>query len=298
MLGADIVGFHIQFHCNNFLETVDRFLESKIDWEQFSVMRGEHSTMIKPFPISVSFDSPPSDADPPGKETSKEQLLKEIGIQAEYLGVGVDRIDYTKGIPERFRAVERFLEKYPEFLERFVFVELGAPSRTHVKRYRDLLTEIEEMVEKINWRFQTKRWKPILFLKAHHSHATIAPFYKAADVCMVTSLHDGMNLVAKEFVAARTDEEGALVLSQFTGASRELKDALIVNPYDIEGMAEAIASSLRMDPAERSGRMKRMRATVKEHNVYRWAGNLITELARLRLPETTGGDGSKQRNPD
>jgi len=284
MLGADIIGFHIQFHCNNFLESVDRFLESKINWEQFSVTRGDHATSIRPFPISVSLDLSPSVADSPGKEASRDKLLKEHGVQAEFLAVGVDRIDYTKGIPERFRAIERFLEKYPEFLERFVFVELGAPSRTHVKRYRDLQSEIEEMVEKINWRFQTKKWKPILFLKAHHSHETIAPFYKAADVCLVTSLHDGMNLVAKEYVAARADEDGVLILSQFTGASRELKDALIVNPYDIEEMAEAIAASLKMEPAERSDRMKRMRATIKEHNIYRWAGNLVTELARLRLP--------------
>ncbi|MEW6719922.1 MAG: trehalose-6-phosphate synthase [Thermodesulfobacteriota bacterium] len=285
MLGADLVGFHIQFHCNNFLESVDRFLESKIDWEHFSVTRGEHSTSVKPFPISVSFDNSRSGDAPPGKEAWKDRILKEHGIQAECLGVGVDRIDYTKGIPERFRAVERFLEKYPEYQERFVFVELGAPSRTHVKRYRDLQSEIEEMVEKINWRFQTKKWKPIQFLRAHHSHETIAPFYKASDVCMVTSLHDGMNLVAKEFVAARDDEDGILILSQFTGASRELKDAVIVNPYDIEEMAEAIAVSLKMEAAERSGRMKRMRATIKEHNIYRWAGKLITELARLRLPE-------------
>ncbi len=284
MLGADIIGFHIQFHCNNFLESVDRFLESKIDWEQFSVTRGGHTTRIKPFPISVNPESLFKEAG--AEETpSKEQVLREIGIPSEYLAVGVDRIDYTKGIPERLRAIERFLEKYPEYIERFVFVELGAPSRTHVKRYRDLLTEIDEMVEKINWRFQTKKWKPILFLKAHHSHRTIAPFYKVSDLCMVTSLHDGMNLVAKEFVAARDDEDGVLLLSQFTGASRELKDALIVNPYDIEEMADAIRFSLKMAPADRAGRMRRMRATIQEHNIYWWASRLITELARLRLPD-------------
>ncbi|MGE5248011.1 MAG: trehalose-6-phosphate synthase, partial [Verrucomicrobiota bacterium] len=283
MLGADLIGFHIQFHCNNFLESVDRFLESKIDWEQFSVTRGGHTTIIKPFPISVN---PESLYKRDGEEKpSKAQLLKELGVPAEFLAVGVDRIDYTKGIPERFRAVERFLEKYPEFAERFVFVELGAPSRTHVKRYRDLLTEIEETVERINWRFQTKTWKPILFLKAHHSHQTILPYYKASDLCMVTSLHDGMNLVAKEFVAARDDEDGVLLLSQFTGASRELRDAVIVNPYDIEEMADAIRFSLTMAPEDRAGRMKRMRATIQEHNIYWWASRLTTELARLRLPE-------------
>ena len=287
MLGADIIGFHTQFHCNNFLDTIDRFLESKIDWEQFSVERGGHATMIRPFPISVAFEASVSDrkAVIQEKESLREQMFKEIGVQARYLGVGVDRIDYTKGIPERFRAIERFLEKYPEFVGEFTFVELGAPSRTHIKKYRDLMTEVEEMVDKINWRFRTKTWRPIVFLKAHHSHEEVNHFYKASDICMVTSLHDGMNLVAKEFVASREDEDGVLLLSQFTGASRELKDAVIVNPYDIEQMADAIYLSLTMEFPEKSERMKRMRAVVKEHNIYRWAGNLITELARLRTTD-------------
>ena len=286
MLGSDIIGFHIQFHCNNFLETVDRFLESKIDWEQFSVTRGGHSTLIKPFPISVSFGEP-REMTPSDNRSAKEDLLRRIGVQAEYLGVGVDRIDYTKGIPERFRAIERFFEKYPEYLGRFTFVELGAPSRTHIKKYRDLMTEIEEMVEKVNWRFQTNTWRPIVFLKAHHTHEAIEPFYKSSDLCMVTSLHDGMNLVAKEFVAARDDEDSVLILSQFAGASRELKDALIVNPYDIEQMADAICLALRMPPEERRDRMGRMRANVREYNIYRWAGKLIAGLARLRLTDGT-----------
>lgn len=289
MLGADIVGFHIQFHCNNFLDTIDRFLESKIDWEQFSVERGGHTTLARPFPISVSFESFSDKISAiQEKEALKETILKDIDIQAKYLGVGVDRIDYTKGIPERFRAIERFLEKYPEFAGEFTFVELGAPSRTHIKRYRDLMAEVEEMADKINWRFQTKGWRPIVFLKAHHSHEEINRFYKVADLCTVTSLHDGMNLVAKEFVASRADEDGVLILSQFAGASRELKDAIIVNPYDIEGMADAIYLAIAMEPNERSERMVRMRQVVREHNIYRWAGNLITALARLRMPEVLG----------
>jgi len=207
-------------------------------------------------------------------------------VQARYLGVGVDRIDYTKGIPERFRAVERFLEKYPEFIGEFTFVELGAPSRTHIKKYHDFMAEVEETADSINWRFQAREWKPILFLKAHHSHEEIYPFYKAADVCMVTSLHDGMNLVAKEFVSARDDEDGVLILSQFTGASRELLDALIINPYDIEEMADALHRSLVMEPQEKSERMGRLRAAVRENNIYRWAGDLIAALARLRPSES------------
>jgi len=287
MLGADIIGFHIQFHCNNFLDTVDRFLESKIDWEQFSVDKGGHTTFAKPFPISVSFEGLSDKAFAEGRELTRETILREIDVHAEYLGIGVDRVDYTKGIPERFRAIERFLEKYPEFIGKFTFMELGAPSRTHIKRYRDLMTEVEEMADRINWRFQAKGWKPIVFLKAHHSHDDINRFYRAADVCMVTSLHDGMNLVAKEFVVSRDDEDGALILSQFAGASRELKDAIIINPYDIEEMAEAIHMSLAMDPSERAERMKRMRALVREHNIYRWAGNLITKLARLRSSDVS-----------
>lgn len=286
LLGADLIGFHIQFHCNNFLETIDRFLESKVNWDQFTVERRGGVTAVKPFPISVAF--PPLRSGLEAEVTPKaarDIVLSKTGGSMKYLGVGVDRIDYTKGIIERFKAVERFLEKYPEYVGEFTFVELGAPSRTHIKRYHDLIAEVEEMVEKINWRFRVKDWRPIIFLKAHHGHKTINPFYRVAQLCMVTSLHDGMNLVAKEFVAARDDEDGVLVLSQFTGASRELQDAIIVNPYDVEEMAEAIHSALTMPHEERTERMKHMREVLKDRNVYRWAGNIVSSLSRLRLPK-------------
>jgi trehalose 6-phosphate synthase len=283
MLGADLLGFHIQFFCNNFLDTVDRFLESQIDWEQFSVNRGGHATLVKPFPISVSYDRKIETEGAVDRTLIREGILKKIGIQTEYLAVGVDRIDYTKGIPERFRAIERFLEKCPEFVERFTFVELGAPSRDHIRKYRELMVEIEETVEKINWRFRTKKWKPIVYLKAHHTHEEIEHYYRAADICMVTSLHDGMNLVAKEFIISRHDDDGVLILSQFAGASRELRDAIIVNPYDIEEMADAIKFAVTLRPYERSDRMQKMRSVVKKYNIYRWAGKLIAELSRVRL---------------
>ena len=286
MLGADLLGFHIQFFCNNFLDTVDRFLESQIDWEQFAINRGGHTTSVKPFPISVGHDdSVDAGGVIPDKSETRDSILKEIGVQSQFIGVGVDRIDYTKGIPERFRAIERFLEKYPEFMEKFTFIELGAPSRDHIRKYRELMAEIEEMVEKINWRFRTKEWKPIVYRKAHHSHEEINRYYRIADVCMVTSLHDGMNLVAKEFIMSRPDHDGVLILSQFAGASRELKDAVIINPYDIEEMAEAIKLALTLEHSEKSERMMRMHAAVKEHNIYRWAGKLIGELARIRLSD-------------
>ena len=284
MLGADLIGFHIQFHCNNFLETVDRALESRIDWEHFLINRDGHTTLVKPFPISIAYPALPTRSSPARSPSpDKEGIFKELGVRGKYLGVGVDRIDYTKGITERFRAIERFLEKYPPYQGLFTFVELGAPSRTHIKAYHDLMGEVEGEVDRINWRFQTKEWKPIIFLKKHHSHEEIQPFYEAADLCLVTSLHDGMNLVAKEFVGAKEDGKGVLILSQFTGASRELKDALVVNPYDLEQLAEAIRQALEMSPEEQRARLQRMRETLKERNIYRWAADLISGLAQIRL---------------
>src|SRR6516225_7828316 len=296
LLGADLIGFHIQSHCNYFLETVDSCLESRIDREHFAVNRGGHRTVVKPFPISVAL---PERAEKPGPNGSpfpdRSALFKQLGIEAAFLGVGVDRVDYTKGILERFRGIERFLEKCPAYREKFTFVQIGAPSRTRIRRYGDLLAEVEAEAQRINSRFQAGKWKPIVLLQRHHSHKEIDAYYRAAHVCLVTALHDGMNLVAKEFVAARDDEQGALILSRFTGASRELQDALVVNPYDTEALADAIRSALDMDPAERTARMQRMRRAVKEHNIYGWAASLIAELAEIRIEEGEKARGHSLR---
>ncbi len=292
LLGADLIGFHIQSHCNNFLESVDRTLESRIDREHFAVNRGGHLTYVHPFPISVTF----ANNHPFGKNhgagededvsAERTQLLRQAGSTgASLLGVGVDRVDYTKGLPERLLGLERFFEKYPVYRGQFTFVQIGAPSRTHIKRYQDLMEEVKAEVDRINKRFQTDGWKPIVFLAEHHSHSDILPYYRTADVCLVTSLHDGMNLVAKEYVAAQDAETGVLILSRFAGASQELADALPINPYDTEALAEAIHRALEMPPEQRRARMNRMRAYVREHNIYRWAGNLIAELASLRVEE-------------
>jgi len=286
LLGADLIGFHTQSHCNNFLETVDRTLESRIDWEHFSASRLDHHTMVRPFPISVDLTNGlHAVEDQDSSYAERSALFKSLGVEATSMGVGVDRVDYTKGILERFLAIERFLEKWPVYRGQFTFVQIGAPSRTHIKRYHDFLGEVELEAERINWRFQTGKWKPIVFLKRQHSHEEITRYYRAADLCMVTSLHDGMNLVAKEFVAARSDERGVLILSQFTGAARELRDSLLVNPYDIDETAEAMRRALEMEPEEKALRMQRMRRTVRENNVYRWAANLMAELCELRLDE-------------
>jgi len=281
LLGADLIGFHVQAHCNNFLDTVDRTLESRIDRERFAVNRRGHFSVVRPFPISVNFSNAPA---PEGSTyTERTSLLRNLGVDSTMLGIGVDRIDYTKGIPERFRAVEMFCEKYPAFRGQFTFVQIGAPSRTHIRRYHDLMGEVEFEAARINRRFETSSWRPIVFLPRHHSHSEILPYYRSADLCLVTSLHDGMNLVAKEFVSSRADEQGSLILSRFAGASNELVDALLVNPYDTEELADAIHRALIMAPEEKRLRMARMRSYIREHNIYRWAGDLIAELAALRL---------------
>lgn len=289
LLGSDLIGFHIQAHCTNFLQTVDRVVESRIDWEHSAIQRLDHRTTVRPFPISVDFPDAGSDLPVESSYEERAALLKALGVEAGCMGVGVDRLDYTKGILERFLAVERFFEKYPNYQKLFTFVQIGAPSRTHIKRYHDLQAEIESEADRINWRFQAGQWKPIVLLNRQHSHKEIVPYYRAADLCLVTSLHDGMNLVAKEFIANRRDERGVLILSCFTGAARELQDALQVNPYDIDQTAEAIRAAIEMPPEEKQIRMQRMRKLVREHNVYRWAASLIGELCEVRLEsEETG----------
>ncbi len=284
MLGADVVGFHTQANCNNFLDTVDRFLETRIDRERFAVKKGSRTTLVKPFPISVAFPDPlpgdPADA----ARAARAAVRKLSGIAPEHIAVGVDRLDYTKGILERLRGVERLLEVRPDLRGRFTLIQIGAPSRTALAGYRDFAAQVALETERINARFAGAGAPPIVLLARHHEQRELRPYFLAADVCLVTSLHDGMNLVAKEFVAAREDDGGVLVLSRFTGAARELRDALIVNPYSADEVAGALASALSMPAETRALRMSRLRRQVRENNVYRWAANLITDLASVRLP--------------
>ena len=283
LLGADLVGFHTQTHCNNFLETVDRSVEALTEWDRFAVNRQGHVTRVRPYPISVAFPDgkPKQEWRSAGAERAK--LFEELAVEGSLLGVGVDRVDYTKGILERFRGVERFIEMNPAYHRRFTFVQIGAPSRTDIPRYQQFLDEVTAEADRINSRFQSGKWKPIVLLKKHHSHHEITRFYHAASVCMVTSLHDGMNLVAKEFVASRDDEHGVLILSTFAGAALELTDALQVNPYDVQQTAVAILRALEMPDDEQAARMYRMRTKVKDYNVYRWAANLLSDLTEIRI---------------
>jgi len=286
LLGADLIGFHTQAHCNNFMHTVDHVLEAKVDWEHFAIERNQHRSSVLPFPISVELVEDRSDAQTGiNAEEERSALLVELGIEATFLGVGVDRVDYTKGILERFRAIESLLERYPRYQGKFTFIQLGAPTRSRIKRYAEFQAEVRAESERINARFKRGKWKPIIFQNREHTHQEVQRYYRAAHLCMVTSLHDGMNLVAKEYVAARQDERGVLILSRFTGAARDLHDAIIVNPYDVESTAEAIAQALEMNVSEMVDRMRRMRKSVRERNIYWWAGSLIGELCELRLKQ-------------
>lgn len=282
MLGAGIVGFHTQVHCNNFKDSVDRYMEARVDHDQGAVVFQKRETLVRAYPISVEWPGHLAATAPP-PAACRAQVLAELGLRADVLlGVGVDRLDYTKGIEERLLAVERLLERTPSLRGRFVFVQLAAPSRVVIERYRQLAASVESIAARVNARFGTDGYRPIVLLRSHHEPPDVFRFYRAADVCYVSSLHDGMNLVAKEFVAAREDERGVLVLSSFTGAARELTEALIVNPYDLEEASAALAAALAMSPAEQAERMRSMRALVSEFNVYRWAGQMIIDAARLR----------------
>jgi trehalose 6-phosphate synthase len=281
MLGADLIGFHTQYHCNNFLETVERAIEGRVEWDDFRVVRGQHTTQVQPFPISVAADPAPSPGNDPASVRAR------LGIEGMRVALGVERVDYTKGLPERMRAIRRFFERWPEYRRRVVFVQVASPSRSSIPRYQALQQEIHELVRTINEEIGERGWRPIIYRERHHDRAEVTALYRATDVCMVTSLHDGMNLVAKEFVAARDDDDGVLILSRFTGASRDLRDAIAVNPYDIEGMADAMRAAFEMDASERRRRMARMRMQVRERNIYRWAALLLTELAPRSAPAVT-----------
>jgi trehalose 6-phosphate synthase len=289
MLGASIVGFHTQSDCNNFVESVDRYLEARIDRENHAVVHHGHTTLVRAYPISLEWPPRWLKGAPPAAEC-RRSLLDELGLAANALvGLGVDRLDYTKGIEERLLAVERLLERCPEYRGRFTFVQLAAPSRTVIERYRQLNEDVDRVAARINERFGAGSYRPIVLLRSHHEPPQVFRYYRAADLCYVSSLHDGMNLVAKEFVAARDDEDGVLVLSQFTGAARELTEALIVNPYDLEEASSALAVALQMSRDERRDRMRSMRSFVSEFNVYRWAGRMLVDAARLRTRDRLTG---------
>jgi trehalose 6-phosphate synthase len=282
LLGSSIIGFHTQFHCNNFFETVDRFVESRIDREHAAVSLGGAETLIRPYPISIEWP-PKGLAGQPPIPIARAQVRERLGLANDTrLAVGIERFDYTKGILDRMRAIDILLAEQPALKGRFTFVQVAAPTRSKLANYSNLQAEAVALAEEINSRHGSPGYTPIQLLIRHHEPSEVFELFRAADLCIVSSLHDGMNLVAKEFVAARDDDEGVLVLSSFAGASRELSEALIVNPYDGQQMAKAIDTALAMPVSEQRERMRLMRQQVREQNVYRWAGRMLVDAARLR----------------
>ena len=278
MLGAEMIGFHTKQYCNNFMNTVGKEIESIIDSERPSITLRGHSTHVSPFPISIAFTN--GKKDDPFSEKGKE-MLEQFGVKTEYVGFGVDRLDYTKGIKERFKGVELFFDSYPNYKEKFTFLQIAAPSREEVEKYKQFNEEITAEAERINQKLSQNNWKPIVLIKRHLSHQELYPLYRQANVCLITPLHDGMNLVCKEFVAARDDERGVLILSKFAGAARDLKGAIIINPYSAEETASAINEGLNMTLVQQRRRMKKMRQAVKNYNVYRWSADFLKTIIDL-----------------
>jgi trehalose 6-phosphate synthase len=294
LLGNDLLSFHIQYHCNNFLDTVDRALESKVDWERFAVTRAGKTTHVRPQPISIDPGLWPPLA-PEDARREERRLRKELGLRGQTVLLGLDRVDYTKGIPERFRAVDRLLTLHPELKRKFSLVQVGAPSRVHIAAYRRLGEELNALAEEINWRHGNHTWRPIVYRNEHHGPEEVYPLFRMASACVVSSLHDGMNLVAKEYIAARHDLRGVLVLSRFAGAAQELAGALLVNPYAVDEFAGALRAALAMPAEEQERRMRRLRQQVADNNIYRWAGMLLSEAGKL-VEARQGGDGQHMRD--
>jgi trehalose 6-phosphate synthase len=286
LLGNDLLGFHLNYHCQNFLETVDRNLESRTDRETSEVQRNGHSTRVRAFPISIDFERQSAAAAGADVEREVVRWRHRLKLEGKVLGLGIERVDYTKGIPERLRAIDRLLETRPEHRGQLVFAQAGVPSRGHIRAYQQLDDEIDSLVERINWKWRSGSWQPIVYEKRHFDQVEMMALHRLARFCVVSSLHDGMNLVAKEFVSSRTDDDGVLILSRFTGAARELTDALQVNPFAVEELSDAMAEAIAMPPDERARRMRRMREIVAENNVYRWAAKVVSTLLRID-PEDT-----------
>jgi trehalose 6-phosphate synthase len=282
LLSADILGFHTRYHCQNFLATVDRFVECQIDHEHMTVTLRGHVCHVAPYPISIEWPPRQMEHAQP-VNIARVNVRRRHGIGPEVaIGLGVERWDFTKGIVERFLAVDAMLERHPQWRERFTLLQVAAPSRSKLPAYQALQEQTIREFERINAKYRTGAWQPIVLIDQQQSPDQVWELYRAADLCIVNSLHDGMNLVAKEFAASRDDEDGVLILSTFAGASRELLEALLVNPFDVSETAQAVLTALGMPREERRERMQLMRRTVKENNVYRWAGRMLMDAARVR----------------
>jgi trehalose 6-phosphate synthase/phosphatase len=280
MLGADVVGFHTRRYRGHFTAALRRLLGIEMDAAREAVSYGGRAVHLGIFPMGIDAASFARRAAAPEVDAEVARLAAGDG---ECLLVGIDRLDYSKGIPRRLLAMERLLTRYPEWRERVRLVQVAVPSRAGVAAYKRIRNQVEGLVGRINGTFGTPRWTPIHYVYRGIDDTLLLALYRAADVMLVTPLRDGMNLVAKEFVATRTDGGGVLVLSEFAGAADELTDALPVNPYDVDGTADAIHRALTMSPPERGARLAALRARVHAHDVGWWARSFLDALGRGAL---------------
>ncbi|NNL84839.1 MAG: trehalose-phosphatase, partial [Myxococcales bacterium] len=268
LLGCDLIGFQIESYARNFMDCVEQGLGARVDRKRRIVEYGNRTARIGVFPIGISFRD---------FESTAYAEVAPGAPKREHVVLGVDRLDYTKGIPHRIRAFERLMELHPEHREQVTFLQLAVPSRAQVAEYRSLKREIDEMVGRVNGRFATASWSPIRYLYRSMSRERLAALYRDAAVALVTPLRDGMNLVAKEYVACQVNDPGVLVLSKLAGAAATMREALLVNPYNIDETAEAIHRALSMDEGERASRMRGLRRRERRDDVEAWVTKFLAQ---------------------
>jgi alpha,alpha-trehalose-phosphate synthase [UDP-forming] len=281
LLGNDLLGFHIPSHCRNFMESVERGKGDKTDRKKGAIKQSTHTTYVEAFPISVDFDGISGQAGTAAVDREMDSLRREFDLEGKYIGIGMDRLDYTKGIPERLEALDMFLKDNPGYRGKVVYIMAGMPSRTQIGTYAELGHKVDALIDSINAKYGTASWKPVIPMMRQLTPATLNALRRLAHFCVVSSLHDGMNLVAKEYVSARTDGDGVLILSKFTGVAEELTDALLINPYEIVEFAETIKRAIEMPETERRRRMAKMRAVVAANNIYRWGASILSRLIAI-----------------
>ncbi len=280
LLYNDLLGFHINYYALNFLDTVDQSLEARVDLETRTVFFRNSETKVRSFPISIDYPSVVKEASSDIRPM-QEALRRRYSFGKKGILLGVDRRDYTKGIPEKFMAFGRFLERNPLYRGKATLVQVASPTRVRVPEYKRVSERINGLAERVNWQFGKGRWKPIVLINDFLTTRQVVSLYRMAEACIATPLHDGMNLVAKEYAASRIDDSGVLLLSKFTGAARELKDAVLVNPYSLDELAESFRLALSMPAAEQRKRMARMRGEVRDNDVFRWAADFIEKISKL-----------------
>ncbi|GAB4417243.1 MAG: hypothetical protein OHK0032_13280 [Thermodesulfovibrionales bacterium] len=280
LLGNDLIGFQIPLFVKNFMDCVSECLDADIDYQRPAVTYKGHTTVLKAFPISIDYDKFNDMASSDRTVKFMKSLKEKYGLEQGYIGIGVDRLEYTKALIKRLQAIDLFFDRYERFRRKFTFIQIAVPTRMK-EPYISYKKTVEELVAKINKKYSTGLWKPIIYIDTKIEHEDLAAYYRMADVAIISSVYDGMNLVAKEYVASQVDEKGVLILSEFAGAAEEMQGAIIVNPYDIEGFSDAIKDALIMPQKERSNRMALLRKQIKDNDIYKWISDILHEIIKI-----------------